>query len=255
MSTRQMRLLATNVVEDLNKNIANNLPRYLTGDFSDLEKQSGWAIETTLAQWDSAIAEELDPSGTPAAEINNSMLIYQGLQGMTPALAREERLWTRLCHIECLDYARRRWIGKEEKAESMVRLHFFAAGLRGCRDQNAIGRLWWNGHVAALAMPNDIETGLQRLLSRSNFRLQIVDRADSSFRQPLVEGIFRLLGAEEWFNSYDAAIADFMFEVNKRSGGIMFEALDVEVIDSHLKTCMNAAKLRKASAATIKVAA
>jgi hypothetical protein len=255
MSTKPMRLLAATVVEDLSKNITGNLSRYTDGDFLDLEKQSGWAIETTLARWDPALATRLDPSGTPAAEIRNSLLIYQGLQGMTPALASEERLWARLCHVECLDYARKRWLGKEETAESAVRLHFFAAGLRGYRDRNAIGRLWWNGHVAALAMPDDIEIGLQRLLTRANTRLQIVDRADSAFRQPLVSGIFRLLGTEDWFDSYDAAIADFMFEVNKRSGGLMFEALEPEIIDNHLQACLSAARQRKANGSPARAAA
>lgn len=246
MSMQPVRFLAATVVEDLSKNIDANLARYKGGDFLDLEKESGWAIETALATWDPAIAVNLDPSGTPTAEINNSLLIYNSLRGMTPALAREERLWTRLCHIECLQYARERWITKEETAASAVRLHFFAAGLRGCRDQNAIGRLWWNGHLSALAMPDNIEGGLKLLLTRANYRLQIVDRADSAFRQPLVSGIFRMLDNEEWLNSYDAAIADFMFEVNKRSGGIIFEALDTTIIDSHLQTCVAYAKQRNA---------
>lgn len=240
-----MRLLAATVVEELSTNIDINLQRYTSGDFLDLEKHSGWAIETTLAIWDPAIVANLDPSGTPAAEISNSLLVYQGLQGMTPALAREERLWARLCHVECLDYARKRWIGEEKSAASAVRLHFFAAGLRGCRDQNAIGRLWWNGHLAAFAMPENVETGLSLLLTRANYRLQIMDRADSAFRQPLVSGIFRLLGTEAWLNSYDAAIADFMLEVNARSGGIMFEAFEPAAVDSHLQVCLAFAKQRK----------
>ncbi|WP_199559647.1 DUF6339 family protein, partial [Paracoccus sediminilitoris] len=118
MIMQPVRLLAATVVEDLSKSIDVNLARYKEGNFLDLEKQSGWAIETALATWDPAIADNLDPSGTPTAEIKNSLLIYNSLQGMTPALAREERLWTRLCHIECLQYARKRWITKEETAAS-----------------------------------------------------------------------------------------------------------------------------------------
>lgn len=245
MSTQPMRLFAATVVDELSKDIEGNLSRYKERDFLDLEKQNGWVIETTIARWDPAIVASLDPSGTPAAEVNNSLLIYKGLEGMTPALAREERMWARLCHIECLEYARKRWLGKKETEVSAVRHHFFAAGLRGCRDQNAIGRLWWNGHLAALAMPDDIEAGLKRLLNRANIRLQIVDRADSAFRQPLISGIFRLLGSEDWFNTYDAAIADFMFEVNKRSGGIIFEAFEQSSVDEHLQECLNFAKKRK----------
>jgi len=255
MSMQPMRLLATNVVNKLSENIQSNLQRYIEGDFLDMEKEAGWAIETSRARWDPAIAQKLDPSGTPTAEIKNSLLIYKGLQGLTPALACEERLWARLCHVECLDYARNRWLGKEEKAESAIQLHFFASGMRGYRDRNAIGRLWWNGHVAALAMPEDIEAGLTLLLTRANIRLQLIDRADSAFRQPLVSGIFRLLENEEWFDSYDAAIADFMFEVNKRSGGIMFEALGRAAVDEHLRDCLDRAKQRRAASSVARAAA
>jgi hypothetical protein len=244
MALQPIKLLSAPVVERLSKDIPDNLERYSAGDFLDLERENGWAIETRLAKWDSSLPGKLDLTRSADAEISNSLLVYQGLEGMTPALAREERLWTRLCHIEFLEYARARWLTTDDVAGA-VRLHFFAAGLRGCRDRNALGRLWWNGHVAALASPDNIEDGLRRLLGRANIRLQVIDRADSAFRQPLVSGIVRLLGRDEWFESYDAAIADFMFEVNKRSGGIIFEALDETAIDALLEECVGFAKLRR----------
>jgi hypothetical protein len=127
--------------------------------------------------------------------------------------------------------------------ESRIRSHFFASGLPGCRDDNAIGRLWWNTHIAKLASPNDVELALRRLLARANIRLQVIDRADTAFRQPLIAGIVRLL-EDNWFASYDAAVADFMFEVNKASGGIIFEALAEDDVDKHLAYCLSAAKAR-----------
>jgi hypothetical protein len=164
---------------------------------------------------------------------------------MTPALAREERLWARLCHVECLEYARQRWLHGEGKFAAAVGLHFFAPSLPGCRDDNAIGRLWWNGHIAALACPDDVELGLRRLLARANIRLQVFDRTDTAFRQPLISGIVRLLAVENWFNTYDAAVADFMYEVNKHSGGVVFEALSDDNVDAHLAWCLEFAKLRR----------
>jgi hypothetical protein len=53
------------------------------------------------------------------------------------------------------------------------------------------------------------------------------------------------LGTEAWFNSDDSAIADFMYEVNKRGGGLIFEALDDSAIDEHLAVCLIFAKKRK----------
>ena len=91
-----------------------------------------------------------------------------------------------------------------------------------------------------------MKLGLRRLLARANIRLQIFDRADTAFRVPLIQGIFRILGREDWFASSDAAVADFMFQVNKRSGGIVFEAIEEGAIDEHLDACLAAAKQRKA---------
>ena len=199
MNLESMKLLSAAILEKLSSDVEQNAELYRSGDFAELAKESGWAIETQLAAWDPAIAASLDPSGTPDAEVRNSLLVYQGMNGMTPALAREERLWARLCHVECLQYARERWINEATDVVSPARLHFFANGLRGCRDQNAVGRLWWNGHLASMASPSNLEEGLQRLLARANIRLQIMDRADTAFRQPLVSGIMRLLGKETWF--------------------------------------------------------
>ena len=245
--TQSLKLLSAVTVNRLLNDLSANLERYRSGDFLDLEKESGWAIETIVARWDPAVAEQLDPAGTPEAELKNSLLIYRGLEGMTPALARDERIWARLCHVECLQYARKRWLRGGEKLGDQVRSHFFAPGFPGCRDDNAIGRLWWNGHIAALACSDDVELGLKRLLARANIRLQVIDRADTAFRQPLISGVVRLLG-DKWFETHDAAVADFMFEVNKRSGGIIFEALKAEEVDAHLAQCLSIAKFRRVGA-------
>jgi hypothetical protein len=248
VTAEPLKFLSAAVLDDLATRVAANLERYLSGDFLDLAQQSGWAIQTKFAKWDPALVEQLDASGTTEAEIRNSLLIFNGLEGMTPALAREERLWARLCHVDCLNYSRQRWLKGAGDVAQQVRLHFFAPSLPGCRDDNAIGRLWWNGFVASLASPDSIELGLRRLLARANIRLQIIDRADTAFRLPLIQGIFRLLTRETWFDSYDAAVADFMYEVNKRSGGIVFETLDRGAVDAHLNMCLDHAKRRKAAA-------
>jgi len=242
--SESLKMLSSSVLAGLSQAIEINIERYTSEGFQDLSKSLGWAIETSYASWSPDISSQLDPSSSPEAEVNNSLLIYQGLKGMTAALAREERLWARLCHVECLEYARARWLKGTEKTKSQVRNHFFAEGLSGCRDDNAIGRLWWNGHVAHLASPDDVELGLRKLLARANYRLQIVDRADTAFRQPLISGIFRLIDTDSWLESDDKAIAYFMLEVNKHSGGVIFEALDSSSIDSHLRRCLDFAKER-----------
>lgn len=237
-----LRLLSQPVVDDLADSIAKNLERYRSGNFSDLEKGNGWRIESEIASWDPNLEAQLDPSGTPEAEVKNSLVVWEGLTGMTPALARDERLWTRLCHVECLNFARERWLKGSEKDANLVKIHFFASGLNGCRDDNAIGRLWWNAHVASIASPDNVELGLRRLLARANYRMQVIERSNTAFREPLVKGIVRLLGEDPWLDVDDEAIVHFMKEVNKRSGSFIFEALDDNGIDAHLRMCLEIAK-------------
>lgn len=242
MTTEPVRLLSATVVEKLSTTIDENLDRYRAGDFSDMAQSNGWAIESELVSWDPTIAADLDPAGTPEAEIQNSLLVHGAFSAMTPAMAREERLWARLCHVECLEFARARWLRNDATDANMARIHFFATGVTGCRDDNALGRLWWNGHVASLASPDDPELGLRRLLARANNRMQIIERANTGFREPLVRGLVRLLGEEPWFAEDDKAIVLVMKEVNKRSGGFVFEALDDEHIDDHLRRCVEFAR-------------
>lgn len=245
-----LKLLSAEIVERLTNDVPSNLERYTSGDFTDLCKDAGWAIETNAAQWNDSATAKLSADSTPEAEVKNSLLVYDALPGLTPAMARDERIWARLCHVECLEYVRARWLKPGTSVESRIRTHCFAPGLTGCRDDNAIGRLWWNTHVAKLANPDDIELALNRLLARANIRLQVIDRADTAFRQPLIAGVVRMLG-DSWFSTYDAAVADFMFEVNKASGGIIFEALSEKETDAHLAFCLAAAQRRlKVSAST-----
>src|SRR5688572_20012113 len=110
VTAEPLKFLSAGVVDQLALGIADNLGRYREGAFRDLAQQDGWAIETKFAKWDPAIVGQLDPSGSTEAEIRNSLLVFTGLYGMTPALAREERLWARLSHVECLEYARERWL-------------------------------------------------------------------------------------------------------------------------------------------------
>lgn len=246
-----LKLVEASVVERLADEVRKNLESYRSGDFLDQARGNGWAIETRIATWDPALAQQLDPSGTPSAEIRNSLLIWEGFHGMTPALAREERLWTRLCHFEFLEYARGRWLKGNEKDEALVRKHFFAKGVEGSRDDNAIGRLWWNGHIASLASPNNVELGLRRLLGRANNRMHVVERPNTAFREPLLQGIVRLIGCEPWLNIDDKSVEDFMFDVNKRSGSIIFEALSAEEVDAHLRRCLAFAQARKPRAMAV----
>lgn len=242
MNYLKLPLVSAVVVEQLFDGIEENLERYLSGAFTDLAEANGWEIRSTLAEFDPDLPAQLTSDAGPEAEARNSEVVYQGLPHLTPALARQERVWVRLCHIECLDYARARWLSGWRDPANMVRLHFFASGLPQCRDDNALGRLWWNAHIARIASPDDPARALRQILRKADIRLNLVDRADSSARAPLARGILRALESEPWLHSHEQAFRQFMLAINRNGGGLLFEALADEDVDRFLSDCVALAK-------------
>jgi hypothetical protein len=53
-----------------------------------------------------------------------------------------------------------------------------------------------------------------------------------------------MLEAEPWLRETDDAIANFMYEVNKRSGSKVFEAMNDATLSAHLSQCVRFAKDR-----------
>lgn len=245
MAEGPVKFVSADVAASLFNNVQDNLERYLTGDFTEEARQIGWALETRNAFVDPDFGNMLLASRDPEAEIANSLHVFRSIRGMTPALARDERIWVRLCHIEALGYARARWIGETSPVRD-VELHFFASGLAQCRDDNALGRLWWNGYLASLIDPQKPEKVLRQMLKRANIRLQFVDRANTSFRMPLARGLIRLLENEPWLDSHDRAFENFIRVLDRNGGGKIYEAASDQQIDAFLRKNLPAAQAEHA---------
>lgn len=240
MSLSKLKFVSEAVLDRLREQVPQNLERYAHGDFADLEKENGWAIETKGVELDDSLFAELEiDGGDREAEARNSLRVYNGLKGMTPSLAREERIWVRLAHIECLQYGRARWLmGKtKEELEPSVRTHFFARTLTGTRDDHSIGRLWWNGHIANMAAPAEPEKALSFILKTADIRSNFVERTRMVSRPVLAQALVRAMEAEPWITSVEAHFREFMKVVNRNGGGILFEVMKPSETDSFLETC------------------
>jgi hypothetical protein len=193
--------------------------------------------ETLLAQLDGS---KVDPD----LERTNSMLVFNALKGMTPALAREERVWVRLCHVECLGYARQRWLKTDdtERFKSAIQKHFFAPGRTGIRDDNAVSRLWWNARVAHIARPQDPESALAQIARTADIRQAIVERPNTASRPELIRGIVNISESESWLTEKEVNFREFMKVLNRDGGGILFEAMDEGEIATFLNRCVERAK-------------
>jgi hypothetical protein len=250
MTVIALKYLSQDRLDNLRDKISFNRDRYINGDFLDLATENGWEIESKTVKIDLDMLNELDGTDrTAEADIRNSMIVHKSLQGMTPALAREERVWVRLTHVECLRYSRARWIKKieDESIDKTVQDHFFAEGLTGVRDDNAISRLWWNMHVATIIDPIEPEKALRQILKRADIRLNLVERPNIASRKHLARAIIRAIDSIPWITSTENSFRMFMKEMNRDAGGILFEAISDSEADSVLRKYASQAEFNSAN--------
>lgn len=232
------------VADSLKGAIAENLDRYLSGDFADLESRGDWRIPLTIdADLDSFQALSHD-SGSQV-EIANAELVGKALGGLTPSLARENRIWVRLSHVECLEYSRARWLAGETREDVLVKSiqkHFFATTLTACRDDHSIARLWWAYRIAKQAMPEEPRRALGLILARADIRLNLVERPGIGARAKLCAGVLRLLERDDAFRDSEPEFRLFMKWLNLLGAGIAFEVWGAEAIDRFLEGCLRAVR-------------
>lgn len=245
MTITALKYVTQSVVDFLKDNITTNRDRYSHGNFFELSEENGWEITSSQVKIDTEALQRLDGSNATAeADIENSLIVYKAIEGMTPALAREERVWVRLCHIECLHYARARWIKKSagDDLDKAVRDHFFAQSLTKIRDDNAISRLWWNMHIATIADPDAPEAALRLILTTADIRQAIIERSNTASRGPLARALIRAMRSNPWIISTQDSFRVFMKEMNRDAGGILFEAISDADADKALEQYAENAK-------------
>lgn len=228
--------------DSLKNSIADNLDRYVSGDFADLESRGDWRIPLSIdVDLDSLQGLSLDTGSQ--AEIANAELVGKCLGNLTPSLARENRIWVRLSHIECLEYSRARWLSgasREDVLIKSIQTHFFATTLNGCRDDHSIARLWWVYRVAEQAMPEDPRRALRLILARADIRLSLVERPGIGARAKLCAGVLRLLDRDRALRDSEPEFRSFMKWLNLLGAGIAFEVWSSEAIDRFLEGCLRA---------------
>ncbi len=240
----RLHYVSTPVYEGLRKGIHENLDRYLRDGFSDLIATEGWTIPLEI-EVDLSEFRKLKPETGVEPEVFNSLIVWRALSRLTPSLATESRIWTRLTHVEGLAYARSRWIGdaKGEAAQKAIDLHFFGETRTRYRDDNAIGRLWWNAYIARLAMPDRQFDALKLLLRKADIRSNVVERAWITSRPHLAAGIIRTLERRPSVGDGEARFRNFMKTVNASGGGMLFEIMSTGEIDSFMDVCVTQAEI------------
>lgn len=241
--SERVKYLSLSVAESLLASIPDNVDRYVSGDFDDLASGGGWSAEL-LVKMDPAPLRDLDPTNNAAAEYENSLLVWRSLGDLPASVATENRVWTRLTHVGCLEFSRARWLKdlKGDELENSIRKHMFAQSLTQYRDDNALSRLWWNYYISSRICPEEPENALRMLVKSADIRLNLVERPWIGSRKSICRGIVRLMSYDPWVTEAESNFRKVMTTINRNGGGIAFETMQDRDIDRFLRKARIAAE-------------
>jgi len=226
----EIKLFRTATVAHLYESVASNINLYRSGSFDGMLADSSQFLEPGCSI-DQGHLENIKCTPTDDNEVDCCLAIFDGLQGMTAHLARDERLWTRLSHIELLNYSRVRWPipADDTRAVAHIRKHFFAKGTRGVERDNSISRLWWMAKICEKVQGLSLKDSLTAFLFQSDVRANIVERPTTSQNPELLSAV-----VNELHKSYGADKALYererfrsvMKQLNLIGGVVLLEVLD-----------------------------
>ena len=238
-----LRYYTTQVVEDLRTRIAEHLDWYYEpqGRPPSVAPVGGLRESTLTAP---AFAERLvTDAGRPSStDVENALIVYDALSGLTPHQASIERMWVYLCHCDCPQYVTARWLNrrpdKDEDAVREVRNHFFAVGNRALIRDNAVSRLWWLGKIAHDIDRDSPREFLNILLHRQDVRSALIERPSVSTNRRVLRGIFEVM-REHWSDGgalfAREAFRSWMIALNRRGGVVLLDALPEEALGRLLR--------------------
>lgn len=242
----KLKIFSDQTMEKLKSNIKINQQRYVDGDFIDLlsEDESNHTLDLEVDYQKLKNLEFSDQVKSGESDVVNSLIVGEALEKLIPAMASEPGIWTRLSHIECLEYSRKRWLSgiNESKLDDAIKTHFFAESQTKRRDDSAISRLWWNYHIAQKCMPNDIETALRLFVTKTDIRSNFVERIWLSSRISIASAVLRVLRDEDWLSQKDLHFREFMKLLNRLGAGKVFETYTEAEIDLFVLKCVDIAK-------------
>ncbi len=238
---KPVRYLSDKILLRLRGEIEQNLDRYQHIGFADFEDDPGWDVPLGV-EFDSEKLSTLDlstPNNIVSVDLPNSLIVGESLLGLSPAMANEERVWARLSHVEAINYCRARWLSGRDEAKqiSLIRDHFFAPTQTGVRDDHALSRLWWNYQVAKTCMPEDISGALALIMKSADIRSNFVERIWMTSRQNIASAVLRAMKSDPWISGAEINFRQFMKAINRLGGGIVFEAMTPNEVDTFVAEC------------------
>lgn len=236
--------------------IASNQPkRYSDGEF----EPDGELIKDDEIQhvpnvnFDPNLFEQLVFPGPDksigASDAENALILFQELRGMTPKIARDERVWCALSHLHAKEFTWRRHIEgtADEKLSRTIQTRYFCRANgrdRGFERDNALSRLWWWAFVSSRVASVTHAEALETLLESTDFRDAVVGRPTTSIIPQVFEALILIYRREKeadpdltFFSrrSRDAEEGNYrqlLMLINRHGGRTLYDTMEVdELVD------------------------
>lgn len=127
------------------------------------------------------------------ADAENALILFQELKGLTPKIARDERVWVALCHLYAREFIAKRHLQvSEDHIQRAIQTRFFcrvSGSGRGFERDNALSRLWWWGYISKGVVTMNHATAVKALLELTDFRDAFVGRSTISMIPQVFEAI------------------------------------------------------------------
>lgn len=172
-----------------------------------------------------------EPNGKETFDFDNARKLHTKLKDLSPVVATDPRLWTRLAHVELWDYMKSRWPVEEDKTTRFIRERYFLtrSDSRAIM-RNGISRLWWSAQLTYDENGGPHQYDLTEvLLSRLDIAQQLLERNFGRIR-PLVRGFLTFVVKNRELclddgNTSRQRIRYLASSLHKRSGVCLLDAM------------------------------
>lgn len=149
---------------------------------------------------------ELDKKG--AKDATNAKIIYESLEGLTPYLARDNRVWTYLSHTTGLKFSLRDTYDIEDKDARIKKIknQFFIKGndVRVYSSRHILSRLWWAAHLCIKHSDLPFDKALEVFCTSSDFRASVIERTNT-YPEPQIFRAMLNVAHKRWNGTLDSS--------------------------------------------------
>lgn len=242
----KLKVYRHSFVAHLRSKIDENVKQYLSGDFGwTLDVENGnnireidapWWNEKPILKLNSVFSGDNDVD-----DARDARIVYEALRDLPLELAKDDRLWSTLCHVYFLPYIRARnhkylFTQESDERKRVIVTRFFLTDTgRGAERTNSISRLWWYGHLVAQSaklLDVDYEKALLHQLKDTDFRANTLERPEVMSSKKIRAAVLNnaisrnQVGDHFWSSHNNRPYRPVMSQITERAARIFFPGID-----------------------------